>query len=251
MTSEAISSEIIEKIKEKAVPKHVAIIMDGNGRWAQQRGKARIFGHQKGVESVHACVEIAIELGISVLTLYAFSEENWGRPKAEIAGLMTLLETYMKKERKRLHEANVRFHVIGNLEKLPSRTRRIVLETQDFLSSNTGLVLNIALSYSGHSEITEACKSIATKVQKESLKIEEINPDLIAKHLWTAEFPNPELFIRTSGELRISNFLLWQIAYTELWFSSVYWPDFKKEHFCEAIHSFQSRKRRFGLVLES
>lgn len=251
MGSETFQSEIIEELKRRAIPKHVAIVMDGNGRWAKSQGMPRVFGHQKGVESVHQTVETAAKLGVQVLTLYAFSEENWGRPQAEVSALMNLLETYVVKERQRLHEANIRFHVIGNLEKLPEKTRKLVLETQKHLSANTGMILNIALSYGSRNEIVHACKEIASKVQNGSLDVNSIKAETISEHLWTQKFPDPDLFIRTSGEQRVSNFLLWQIAYTELWFSPVYWPQFRMEHFCEAIRAFQSRERRFGLVPEN
>jgi undecaprenyl diphosphate synthase len=251
MKSVASPSEIVSELKQGTIPHHVAIVMDGNGRWAQSHGKPRVFGHQKGVESVHQVVEIAAKLGVKVLTLYAFSEENWGRPKAEVAALMGLLETYVVEERQKLHEAKVQFRVIGNLERIPDRTRNLILETQELLSQNAGLILNIALSYGSRSEITYACREIAAKVKKSELQIEDISAETISNHLWTKGLADPDLFIRTSGEQRISNFLLWQIAYTELWFSPVYWPDFRKEHFCEAIRTFQSRQRRFGLLPEN
>jgi len=251
MSSEVSQSQMLNELKQGVIPTHVAIVMDGNGRWAQAQGKPRVFGHQKGVESVHQAVELAAELGVKVLTLYAFSEENWGRPKAEVSALMSLLETYVVKERQRLNEAKVQFRVIGNLEKIPEKTRKLVLETQKQLSENTGLILNIALSYGSRNEITFACKEIASKVEKGVLQVKDISPQTLSDHLWTKGLADPDLFIRTSGEQRISNFLLWQIAYTELYFSPVYWPEFRKEHFCEAVRSFQSRKRRFGLVSEN
>ncbi len=241
-------SENFKELKEGKIPCHVAIVMDGNGRWAQALGKPRIYGHQQAVKSVHEVVRVAGEFGVKILTLYAFSEENWGRPQAEVSALMSLLETYVVKERKKLKEANVQLRVIGHLERLPEKTRRLVLETQEELSENTGLILNIALSYGSRTEIVYACRDIASKVQKGLLSPSEITVETVSDHLWTKGLADPDLFIRTSGEQRISNFLLWQIAYTELWFSPVYWPEFRKEHFCEAIRSFQSRERRFGLV---
>lgn len=251
MSSVASQSEMMNELKQGEIPSHVAIVMDGNGRWAQAQGKPRVFGHQKGVESVHQAVEFAAKAGVKVLTLYAFSEENWGRPKAEVAALMSLLETYVVKERERLNEAKVQFRVIGNLERLPEKTRKLVLATQEQLSQNTGLILNIALSYGSRNEIVFACKELASKVKRGQLQVEDINPETLSEHLWTRGLSDPDLFIRTSGEQRISNFLLWQIAYTELWFSPVYWPEFRKEHFYEAILAFQSRNRRFGLVSEN
>lgn len=251
MSLEASQPEIIDTLKQKVIPHHVAIIMDGNGRWAQGQGKPRVFGHKKGVESVRCVVETAGKLGVKILTLYAFSEENWGRPKPEISTLMSLLNTYVVKEREKLHEANVKFRVMGNLSKLPEKTRKLVAETEQRLSQNTGLTLNIALSYGARQEITVACQELARKTQNGELDFQEITPDLISKHLWTKDLGDPDLFIRTSGEQRVSNFLLWQIAYTELWFSSVFWPEFREPHFFEAIRGFQSRQRRFGLTSES
>lgn len=251
MGSETLPSEIIEELRRGKLPRHVAIIMDGNGRWAKSRGKPRVFGHQKGVGSVRSAVEIASELGIEVLTLYAFSDENWGRPESEVSALMKLLETYVVKERQKLFKSNVKFQVIGDLDRLSPRTRSLVLETQEFLSKNTGLILNIALSYGSRNELTCAFKEIALKVKQGELEIENINSESISRHLWTRGLPDPDLFIRTSGEQRISNFLLWQIAYAELWFTPILWPDFSKKHFCEAIRDYQSRERRYGLVLES
>ncbi len=250
MSSDLETSEIVEQLRRGAIPRHVAVVMDGNGRWAQKQLKPRIFGHKKGVESVKHVVEAAADLGVQILTLYAFSEENWGRPKAEVSALMRLLETYVIKEREKLNEANIKFRVMGNLEKIPAQTRAMVVETQEYLSKNTGMTLNVALSYGSRNEIVFACQDLARKVKNGELQIEDISVEMFSKHLWTNGLADPDLFIRTSGEQRISNFLLWQIAYTELWFSQVYWPEFRKEHFYEAIRSFQSRKRRFGLVLE-
>ncbi len=226
----------------------MAIIMDGNGRWAQSRSLPRVMGHRKGVESVRAIVKEAVRQEIQVLTLYAFSDENWGRPKAEIAALFSLLRTYITKEVRVLQENNIRLQIMGDIELLPEKTQQAVEKARQALSSNTGMILNIALSYGARSEITRAVRLLAQEVQAGSLVPEAITPELIQSHLWTAGLPDPDLFIRTSGELRLSNFLLWQIAYTELWFSPVYWPDFRENHFLEALAAYQQRKRRYGLV---
>ena len=229
-------------------PPHIAIIMDGNGRWAQQQKKPRIFGHKRGLDRVREVIKNAINLNIKYLTLYAFSEENWGRPKAEVSGIMSLLDSFILKERNTLNKNNIRLTTIGRLEMLPKRTRSLIEETQRTLASNTGLYLNIAISYGSRTEISDACKRIAQKVHKKELSVEDIVPDLVEQHLWTASIPDPDLLIRTSGEQRISNFLLWQMAYCELWFSPVFWPDFSREHLIEALISFEKRKRRFGLL---
>jgi undecaprenyl diphosphate synthase len=222
--------------------------MDGNGRWAATRNRPRIYGHGKGAESVREVVEAAGELGIEALTLYAFSEENWSRPLVEVMGIMKLLDRYVRGERENLAKNNVRFRVIGSLDRIPAATRRAVLETEEYLASQTGLVLNVALSYGGRSEIVEAARKLAYQVSAGSLKPSDITPDLFGESLMTSGLPDPDLIIRTSGEQRISNFLLWQIAYSELYFSPVHWPDFKKTHFFEAIEDFQGRSRRFGGV---
>ena len=248
MLHDSQPTELKKKIFSQNLPEHVAIIMDGNGRWAQDRRKPRVWGHKKGVESVREVVKSAGELGIKYLTLYAFSEENWGRPQSEISGIMTLLDTFVVRERKELYEKNVRLKTIGHVEKLPSKTRRLVQETVDYLKDNDGLTLTIALSYGGRTEISEACRIIAEKVRRNEIDPCSIDSEFFGQHLSTSAIPDPDLLIRTSGEQRISNFLLWQIAYCELWFSTVYWPDFRREHFLDAIQSYKNRKRRFGLV---
>ncbi|MFK7825681.1 MAG: isoprenyl transferase [Oligoflexales bacterium] len=248
MLHDSQPTELKKKIFTQGLPEHVAIIMDGNGRWAQDRRKPRVWGHKKGVESVREVVKAAGELGIKFLTLYAFSEENWGRPQSEITGIMALLDTFVVRERKELFEKNVCLKTIGHLEKLPAKTRKLVQETVNYLNKNDGLNLTIALSYGARTEISEACRSIAEKVKNSEIELSEIDPDLFGQHLSTKAIPDPDLLIRTSGEQRISNFLLWQIAYSELWFSPVYWPDFRRQHFLDAIQSYNNRKRRFGLV---
>lgn len=237
-----------EQINPDKLPRHIAIIMDGNGRWAQKRGNNRVFGHQNGVAAVRDTVEAAAELGIGYLTLYAFSTENWMRPRTEIDALMSLLVTTINKETKTLQENNVRLAAIGDIDSLPKNVGKHLKKAETDTRNNTGLVLVLALSYSSRWEITNAVKHIATKVEKGELKAENINSSLFEKFLNTAEFPEPELLIRTSGEYRISNFLLWQIAYSELYFSDTLWPDFRREHLYEAIISYQKRERRFGKI---
>lgn len=240
----------MSNIDKSKLPSHIAIIMDGNGRWAKNKGKARVFGHKNGVESVRQVTEGAVELGIQHLTLYAFSTENWNRPKAEVTALMTLLVTTISKETKTLNKNNIRLHAIGNLDNLPNLAKKELLSSIEKTSNNTGLNLILALSYSSKWEITQAMKTIANKVKNGELDPEEINEDTIQSNLCTAQFPDPELLIRTSGEHRISNFLLWQIAYSELYFTPTLWPDFRKADLEEAILSYQQRERRFGKTSE-
>ena len=239
-------SSFKEKIDTTRLPKHIAIIMDGNGRWAKERGYDRIFGHQNGVTSVRETTETAAELGIKYLTLYAFSTENWSRPQAEVDALMELLIDTIEKETPTLSKNNVRLMAIGDLSRLPNnageKLQRCIAQT----SQNTGLALVLALSYSSRWEITNALKNICKEVIDGKCCIEDINDDLISSHLTTKSIPDPDLLIRTSGEIRISNFLLWQIAYTELYFTETHWPAFRKENLYQAISEFQQRDRRFG-----
>ena len=239
-----------EQIDKRRLPKHIAMIMDGNGRWAQRKGGERIFGHRNGVESVRQVVEAAGELGVEYLTLYAFSTENWKRPHKEIDGLMTLLTNTITNETKRLNENNVRLLVIGNTTDLPKSVQRHLTQSMNSLSGNTGLTLVLALSYSGRWEITNMVKQMCVDAKSGKLDPDHIDACLVETYLATASIPDPELLIRTSGERRISNFLLWQLAYTELYFTPVLWPDYRKEHFYEAIIDFQRRERRFGKVSE-
>ena len=239
-----------EQIDKRRLPQHIAMIMDGNGRWAQRKGGERIFGHRNGVESVRQVVEAAGELGVEYLTLYAFSTENWKRPHKEIDGLMTLLTNTITNETKRLNENNVRLLVIGNITDLPKSVQRHLTQSMHTLSGNTGLTLVLALSYSGRWEITNAVKQMCVDAKSGKLDPDHIDACLLETYLATASIPDPELLIRTSGERRISNFLLWQLAYTELYFTPVLWPDYRKEHFYEAIIDFQRRERRFGKVSE-
>jgi len=238
-----------ELIQEK-LPKHVAIIMDGNGRWAKKQGKMRVFGHKHGVNSVRQVVEASGEMGIKYLTLYAFSTENWNRPKLEVDTLMALLVASIKAETKKLHKNNVRLLTIGNTAGLPKSVQKKLDEAIAITANNTGLNLVLALNYSAKWEINEAVKSIAQRVERKELNIEDIDNELISNSLTTKEIPDPELLIRTSGEYRISNFLLWQIAYSELYFTDKLWPDFGKEDFFEALHDYQNRERRFGKISE-
>ena len=237
---------LLNKIEKKHLPKHIAIIMDGNGRWAEEQGQDRLFGHYHGVESVRNIVEGSAELGIEYLTLYAFSTENWERPEPEVIGLMELLVTTIRNEVETLLKNNIRLHIIGDINKLPENARKELQEAIDITGKNTGLNLIMALSYSGRWEILNAVRNIANNVNKGVLKVEEINQEIFEQQLCTAGFPDPELIIRTSGEFRISNFLLYQLAYSELYFTNVRWPDFRKENLYEAILDYQLRERRFG-----
>ena len=237
-------------INKDKLPQHIAIIMDGNGRWAKEKGKLRVFGHQNGVKAVRDTVESAAEIGIKHLTLYAFSTENWNRPKFEVNALMELLVSTINKETKTLMENNIRLNAIGDLKSLPSSCYRELQEAIKKTEHNTRMTLHLALSYSSRWEITNAMKQIAEKVKNEELSIDQINDATIDEYLTTKDIPDPELLIRTSGEHRISNFLLWQIAYSELYFTDKLWPDFRKEDLYEAIIDFQSRERRFGKTSE-
>lgn len=220
--------------------------MDGNGRWAKEKGKLRVFGHKNGVTAVRETVEAAAEIGIEVLTLYAFSTENWNRPKLEVEILMTLLVTSLKKELKLLQKNNISLRAIGNIASLPKKTQKVLAEVIEKTKNNTHLILNLALSYSSKEEIVNAFKKISKKIVNNELSIEEIDENVINNHLYTRNLPNVDLVIRTSGEKRISNFLLWQIAYAEFYFTPIYWPDFKKQNFYKAILDYQQRERRFG-----
>jgi undecaprenyl diphosphate synthase len=230
------------------LPQHIAVIMDGNGRWAVRQHKPRVWGHKKGVDSVRAVVEAAVEMRISALTLYAFSEENWQRPAREISAIMGLISKYLDLEIHKLRENNIRLQTIGELSRLPVETQRKVAYATEHLRACTGLTLTIALSYGGRTEIAGACRAIAHKVAKGELRWEDVDKELVNDHLLTRGLPDPDLLIRTSGEQRISNFLLWQMAYTELWFTPVPWPDFSKQNFYQAIAAYQLRARRFGKI---
>lgn len=238
------------KIDIERLPKHIAVIMDGNGRWAKQQGKARVFGHRNGVKSVREITEAAAELGIKYLTLYAFSTENWGRPKLEITALMHLLVETMNKEINTLMDNQIRLEAIGQIDQLPKATYRALLKGMEKTKNNTRMTLVLALNYSGRSDLTKACQRIAQQVSDGQLNIDDINQDTLCGALSTKNIPDPEFLIRTSGESRISNFLLWELAYAELYFSPVFWPDFRKNNFYQAIVDFQQRERRFGKISE-
>ncbi|WGE32893.1 polyprenyl diphosphate synthase [Actinobacillus genomosp. 2] len=228
------------------MPQHVAIIMDGNGRWAKQQGKLRVFGHQKGVKAVRSAVSFAAKHGIKVLTLYAFSSENWNRPEAEVSALMSLFMRALDSEVKKLHKNNIRLKIIGDKKGFDQNLQKRIAESEALTAHNTGLTLNIAANYGGYWDITQAAQQLAVKVKLGEIGVSDITVDSFQKALITGEQPQVDLLIRTSGEQRISNFLLWQIAYAELFFSPVLWPDFNDEYFSEAIIAYQQRDRRFG-----
>lgn len=239
-----------DNIDKDNLPQHIAVIMDGNGRWAKGKGAARIFGHRNAIEAVREVTEGCAELGIKYLTLYAFSTENWSRPQKEVKGLMQLLVHTIKNEIGTLQKNKVRLNAIGDLKSLPNNCQNELAEAIDQTKSNKGLVLTLALSYSGRWEILEAVKGIAQSVLQGELNVNEIDLELFRSYLMSREIPDPELLIRTSGEMRISNFLLWQLAYTEIYITQKLWPDFRKIDLHEAISSYQSRERRFGRISE-
>jgi len=241
---------LIDQINKDKLPKHLAIIMDGNGRWAKQQGLMRAFGHENGTKSVRTTVETCAKLGIENLTLYAFSTENWNRPKFEVDTLMKLLINALKNELKTLTQNNIRLNAIGNLDMLPSSAKKELLEVIEKTKNNGRMVLTLALSYGSREEIVTAIKLISDKVKNNIISIDAIDESIINQHLYTQNLPDVDLLVRTSGEHRISNFLLWQIAYAELYFTDVLWPDFKEEDLYEAIISFQQRERRFGKTSE-
>ena len=242
--------ELTTDLDQNRLPKHVAVIMDGNGRWAKEKGKDRLFGHQHGVLSVRESVEGCMEIGVKYLTLYAFSAENWNRPENEVNGLMEILVATIRKESESLHQNGVRLHVIGDLSAMPAKCIEELNEAMELTAGNDSLHLILALSYSAKWEIVEATKNIAQKVKDGILDINDIDEHYFSAHLSTANFPDPELMIRTSGEHRISNFLLFQLAYAELYFTNTHWPDFRRENLFEAILNFQNRERRFGKTSE-
>ncbi len=241
---------MIEQIDKSTILQHVAIIMDGNGRWAQKAGEQRYYGHEHGVKAVRQAVEGCVELGINYLTLYTFSTENWNRPKEEIHALMNILVNSIVTEHQTLMDNNISLNAIGDLTMLPEDCLNTLKESINKTSQNTGMVLTLALSYSGKWDILNAVKSISQDVKNGDLNIEDINEDLFSAHLATKEIPDPELMIRTSGEMRISNFLLWQLAYSELYITDTLWPDFGKEDLFKAIYNYQTRERRFGKTRE-
>ena len=239
-----------EQLTTDRLPEHVAIIMDGNGRWAKKQGLARVFGHQKGVETVHEITTAAAELGLKYLTLYTFSTENWNRPQEEVDAIMTLLVETIAKERPTLMTNNVRLLTVGDTDHLPADARKTYLQLIEDTAGNTGLSLVLALSYSSRWEITEATKRIARKIENGELKAEDITEQTLTDNMTTAAIPDPDLLIRTSGEYRISNFLLWQLAYSEMYFTDCYWPEFTREEFYKALVDYAQRERRFGKTSE-
>lgn len=242
--------DILQSIDRNRLPRHIAVIMDGNGRWAKERGEDRIYGHSQGVVSVRETVNGCAELGIEYLTLYAFSTENWNRPKQEVDALMELLVNTIRKEIEELKKNNIRLHVIGDVASLPETCQRELSEAIEMTAGNTGLNLILALSYSSRWELIEAAKKMAADAMTGKIKPEDIDDKLFHQYLSTASFPDPELMIRTSGEHRISNYLLYQLAYAELYFTPVHWPDFRKQQLYEALLSYQQRERRFGKTSE-
>lgn len=246
MCSEREEEKFIKQLDCKLMPSHIAIIMDGNGRWAEKRGLPRTEGHRAGAQALKKVVTLCGELNISVLTVYAFSTENWKRPQEEVNILMDLLVEYVNKEIEELDKNDVKVNIIGEVENLPPLAKKAVISACERTCKNKGLILNVALNYGGRAELVRAARAIAEKVAKKELDVQDINEKVISDHLYTAGLPDPDLLIRTSGDLRISNFLLWQLAYTEFWMTPVLWPDFGRLHLLEAIISFQRRERRFG-----
>ena len=242
--------ELKQQIDTERIPRHIAIIMDGNGRWAKERGKQRIFGHQSALVSVRQATEACAEIGVDYLTLYAFSTENWNRPALEVAGLMALFAKAITDEVKTLNDNNIRLNAIGDLKSLPKSNYDLLMKGIEDTRNNTGMTLTLALSYSGRWDITNAAKNLALAVRNGEINPENITQDTINAYLSMAGMPDPELLIRTSGEERISNFLLWQLAYSELYFTPKYWPDFRKDDLFEAVINYQHRERRFGKTSE-
>ncbi len=240
----------IEDLDAHNLPKHLAIIMDGNGRWAKQKGKLRVFGHENGVKTVRSTVENCVKIGIEYLTLYTFSTENWNRPKIEVQTLMRLLVSSLKKELPSFNKNNIKLNTIGNIAALPKNAHAELVDVMEKTKDNQGMTLTLALSYGSREELTSAVKAIAVKVKNNIISPEFIDETIINTHLYTHNLPDVDLLIRTSGEHRISNFLLWQIAYAELYFIDVFWPDFKEHHLVEAIKNYQNRERRFGKTSE-
>ncbi len=230
------------------LPSHIAIIMDGNGRWAKQRLMNRISGHEKGADAVRRIVRTCREIGIEILTLYAFSTENWQRPKAEVVALMDLLKRFLKSESKEMHENNIRLNTIGQTHRLPKGVRSLLQQNMEMTASNSGLTLNLALSYGGRAEIVDMVKQVATHVKNGRLEPSAITPDIVSDNLYTRGMCDPDLLIRTGGDMRISNFLLWQIAYTEIFVTDTLWPEFSREEFMTILSDFQKRERRFGRI---
>jgi len=242
------SSKLYSGLNKEKLPSHVAIIMDGNGRWAKKRLMNRINGHKKGADTVRAIIETSREIGISNLTLYAFSTENWQRPRAEVEALMSLLIKFLKSEQKNMMENSIRLSMIGQIERLPEKVRTLIQNIMDLTKDNDGLRLNLALSYGSRAEIVRMVRILAEKVKKDLIEPHSITEDMVADSLYTRDIPDPDLLIRTSGEMRISNFLLWQIAYSEIYVTDTLWPDFGKDEYIDILKEYQKRDRRFGKV---
>jgi len=242
------SSSIYNNLDPAKLPSHVAVIMDGNGRWAKKRLLNRIKGHEKGSETVRTIVRACRKIGISYLTLYAFSTENWQRPKSEVVALMTLLKKFLESEQKEMLDNNIRLHAIGQIERLPKNVRKALHNVMALTKKNDGMILNLALSYGGRAEIVKMVKEIAIKAKDGTIDPDSITPEIISEHLYTCQMPDPDLLIRTSGEMRISNFLLWQIAYSEIYITDTLWPDFGKDEFVRILKDYQQRERRYGKV---
>jgi undecaprenyl diphosphate synthase len=249
--SDSEERNLVRSIDFERLPRHVAIIMDGNGRWANLRHKRRVEGHRAGIASVRDVVETSARLGLEVLTLYAFSVENWKRPKAEVATLMALLKHYLRRELRTLLQNNIRFRVIGRMGELPTDVQKELQRGMDATRQGTGLLFNIALNYGGRAEITDAVRRLVQDVLQNGRDAERIDESLLSSYLYTAGQPDPDLLIRTSGELRISNFLLWQIAYAEIWVTEVLWPDFRRRHLLQAVADYQKRERRYGGITKT
>ncbi|MFA6409102.1 MAG: isoprenyl transferase [Gammaproteobacteria bacterium] len=240
----------LDRKSDSALPRHIAIVMDGNGRWAQKRGLPRIAGHKAGAESVKRVIKACKEKGIGALTLWAFSTENWGRPSDEVQYLMSLFRSTIEKAKNDVHKNNIRFRVIGGRKELDSTLQNVIEEAEKLTENNTGLNVTIALNYSGRWDLTQAMQKIASHIEKREMSSADINPELIRSYLSLADLPEPDLFIRTSGEIRISNYFLWQLAYTELYFTPVFWPAFTEAELDKALEEYVTRQRRFGLTAE-
>ncbi len=246
MSSPTKAAPTLEQVQKRPTPAHIAIIMDGNGRWAERRGLPRLMGHRAGRRAVREVVEGAVELKIKVLTLYTFSLENWDRGPREVSGLMRILEQVLKEERAELKKNNVQLRTIGRVDLLPAKSRQILEDTRAYLDGNDGLILVLALSYGGRAEIVDAVRRILTEARGNGVSPDRVDEEFFARMLDTDGLPDPDLLIRTSGELRVSNFLLWQLAYAEFWVTDVLWPDFRRKHLYQAVYDFQRRSRRFG-----
>lgn len=243
---DARSKRMVEQLDPIRMPRHIAVIMDGNGRWAQRRHLPRVAGHRAGINAVRDTVEMSRWLNIEALTLYAFSKENWKRPKSEVSVLMRLLREYLHKELARLKRNNIRFQVLGRMEDLPPLVQKDLVYGREETRNNTGMIFNVALNYGGRTELVDAFKRLAVRMRTNGLDLDQLNESDIERELYTAGLPDPDLLIRTSGEMRVSNFLLWQIAYAEIWVTPVLWPDFRRHHLLEGIIEFQKRERRYG-----